>query len=111
MIELNFDKIDWKNLTDEEQSVICMAIVNLYDGLEKLLFDKFMDAYYRKQFNATVGVNMFHDWRRIRTNLRNYSKPCKLGEDLTILRWHTLYPLYHVCGFLEYINSLILTSE
>lgn len=31
-------------------------------------------------------------------------------KNLTILRWQTLYPLYHVCGFLEYINSLILAG-
>lgn len=108
MLELDFDKIVWKDLTDKEQSVICMAVVRQYDELEKLLFDKFMDAYYKKQFNATVGVHLFHDWRQMCIKLHGYAKPTnKLSENLIILRWKALYPLYMVCGFLEYVNSLI----
>ena len=102
MIELNFRNImEFKHLTDKEQGDLCLAVVNEFERLRKPLYDRAQKEYRASSNNMPF---LFHDWLRIRSNLKSYAEPNKLDEDKYLIRWNTLWELYHICKLLEYIN-------
>jgi len=105
MLELDLDMKVWLKMPDEEQQQICIIIADEYNRLEVPIYERVLDIYKESEVGRLTYLNL-HNWRNIRTNLRNYARPPKLDEDLSIVRWRTLNTLYQICGLLEYIGSL-----
>ncbi len=104
MIKIDIDTLAWYKLPDEEQSMLCKAVVSEFDRLEKPL-DERMQSDSRKNIeNAYTGKKVIHNWFRVRNNLYSYAEPNKLGENKSSIRWQTIWELYNICAFLEYIN-------
>jgi hypothetical protein len=111
MIEIDFDHMSWRNLTDEEQIMLCNAVADGYCELVKPFEKLITDSYYEKDKSAIISIHLLHDWGRLAWNLRHYAIPDKGdGTDFSTLRIHALIPLYKVCWLLEYINTHILTE-
>lgn len=108
MIEIDFDHIDWGSLSDEEQQELCKAVISEFERFYKPLYQMIMASAYYKLDGSHIGVHMFHDWFRLRNNLRAYCDPDIYDENKSLIRWQTLLPLYHVCGLLEYLNALVI---
>jgi len=99
------DCVQWNELSDEDQSTYCMAIVGEYTIREQVLHDMMLNDYFGKDPVATAAIVLTHDWRRMKTNLKLYAEPNILGEDKSVIRFQTLNKLYHVCALLEYVNA------
>ena len=109
MIEINFDHLNWNDLSDEEQITLCKAVANDYNRISKPIYLIMHDDQYAGILSKQGG-QFEHDWNRMCWNLNNISHPQRLDENLSVLRWQTIYKLYEISSFLEWLGKKLSIS-